>query len=424
MSYTSGFFDAADQGEGNYDRVYNAETFAHYFGLLVKNGVFPNPSTCLQVRAATVPNMTVIVQPGSGWINGYYITVPDDGPEVLTIPTANASLSRIDSVIMGLNTGEREIQLYIKSGAVSFNPSPVTLQQDSDLYELELAQIRVSAGMASIPQASITDMRQNANRCGIVKGTIEEIDATDLFIQYDDAFQTWFNGIKDSLSGDVAANLKLQIDALDHSKAPNNHASETTTYGVGSDIRYGHVKLSSSLSDNSDVSGGVAATPKAIKALQDAKAPKKHAAFSGDYGEGGLGIYGHVKLDDSVTNKLQTANVGGVAATPSAVAKAYDWANTAVVTLLGSKKIVCGWSNVKYVKSAMTRTVIPFGVEFQRKPVVIIGQPFNGVVCTADESRVTTTGFTVSVPGVGDSDSEQTRLVSWVAIGDYLTAVG
>lgn len=214
MSYTSGFFDAVDLGGGNYDREYSAAVFAHYFSLLVKNGVFPDPSTGMQVKASSSPDMHVSVQPGSGWINGYYITVPENSPEVLTVPTANPSLSRIDSVIMGLNYVDREIQLYIKPGAVSASPTPVSLQRDNDLYELELAQIRVGAGVASIVQANITDMRTNTSRCGIVKGTIEQIDTTDLFAQYDDAFQTWFDDLKEQMTGDVATNLQNQINEL------------------------------------------------------------------------------------------------------------------------------------------------------------------------------------------------------------------
>lgn len=227
MSYTSGFFDAIDQGGGDYDRVYSAETFAHYFSLLVKNGVFPDPSTGMQVKASSSPDMHVSVQPGNGWINGYYITVPENSPEVLTVPTANPSLSRIDSVIMGLNYVEREIQLYIKPGAVSASPIPVSLQRDNDLYEMELAQIRVGAGVASIVQANITDMRTNTSRCGIVKGTIEQIDTTDLFAQYDDAFQTWFSYIKDRLSGNVATNLQNQINELKDNKV--NVSDKATT---------------------------------------------------------------------------------------------------------------------------------------------------------------------------------------------------
>lgn len=228
MAYTSGFFDAVDQGGGNYDRVYSAATFAHYFSLLVKNGVFPDPSTGMQVKASSNPDMHVSVQPGSGWVNGYYITVEDNAPEQLTIPTANPSLSRIDSVIMGLNYVDREIQLYIKSGAVSASPSAVSLQRDNDLYELELAQITVGAGVASISQSSIVDMRQNTPRCGIVAGTINQIDTTDLFAQYDDAFQTWFEGIKTQLSGDIATNLQNQINTLKTEKvAVSDKATKT-----------------------------------------------------------------------------------------------------------------------------------------------------------------------------------------------------
>lgn len=218
MSYTSGFFDAVDQGGGDYDRVYSASSFAHYFSLLVKNGVFPDPSTGMQVKASSNPDMHVSVQPGSGWINGYYITVEGNVPEQLTVPTANPSLSRIDSVIMGLNYVDRKIQLYIKSGAVSASPSAVSLQRDNDLYELELAQITVSAGMASISQSSITDMRQHTSRCGIVAGTIDQIDTEDLFAQYNAAFQTWFEEIKSNLSGNVATNLQNQITALAKNK--------------------------------------------------------------------------------------------------------------------------------------------------------------------------------------------------------------
>lgn len=235
MAYTSGFFDAVDQGGGDYDRVYSAATFAHYFSLLVQNGVFPDPSTGMQVKASTSPDMHVSVQPGSGWVNGYYITVEANAPEQLTVPTANPSLSRIDSVIMGLNYVDREVQLYIKSGAVSASPSAVSLQRDKDLYELELAQITMSAGMASITQASITDMRSNTNRCGIVKGTVDQIDTTDLFAQYDNAFQTWFAGIKAQLSDNVATNLQNQIDTLKTDKVNVSDKASTTQAQAGTD---------------------------------------------------------------------------------------------------------------------------------------------------------------------------------------------
>lgn len=235
MAYTSGFFDAVDQGGGDYDRVYSAATFAHYFSLLVQNGVFPDPSTGMQVKASSNPDMHVSVQPGSGWVNGYYITVEDNAPEQLTIPIANPSLSRIDSVIMGLNYVDREIQLYIKSGAVSASPSAVSLQRDNDLYELELAQITIGAGVASISQTNITDMRQNTSRCGIVAGTIDQIDTTDLFAQYNSAFQAWFDDLKAQLGDNVATNLQNQINTLKTEKVNVSDKASTEQAITGTD---------------------------------------------------------------------------------------------------------------------------------------------------------------------------------------------
>lgn len=233
MSYTSGFFDAVDQGNGNYDRIYDAASFANYFSLLIKNGVFPNPSTGLQVKASSAPNMTVSVQPGSAWINGYYFTLKDT-PEILTIQS-NATLFRIDSVILGLNYTSREIKPYVRSSAVSSAPSAVTLQRDGSVYELELARVLVGPGVTQIVQTNITDMRTNTASCGIVAGTIDQIDTTDLFAQYSAAFNDWFEGIKADLGEDVAGNLLTKIQNLEQSKLNISSKATKTEVEAGTD---------------------------------------------------------------------------------------------------------------------------------------------------------------------------------------------
>ena len=49
-------------------------------------------------------------------------------------------------------------------------------------------------------------------------------------------------------------------------KAPNNHASEDTTYGVGNGVNYGHVRLAmDDTPATSDANAGIAATPKMVK---------------------------------------------------------------------------------------------------------------------------------------------------------------
>lgn len=54
-----------------------------------------------------------------------------------------------------------------------------------------------------------------------------------------------------------------------NAKAPANHASTATTYGIGTGSNYGHVKLSDSTSSTSSTGAGIAATPAAVKAAYD-----------------------------------------------------------------------------------------------------------------------------------------------------------
>jgi len=66
--------------------------------------------------------------------------------------------------------------------------------------------------------------------------------------------------------------LEAKADAAQSSangKAPKAHASTATTYGIGTDSNYGHLKLSDSTSSSSAAAAGVAASPKAVKAAYD-----------------------------------------------------------------------------------------------------------------------------------------------------------
>ena len=272
----------------------------------------------------------------------------------------------------------------------------------------------------------------------------------------------------DAASADAASALSAAQDLAEitdalqaglDAKAPQNHASTATTYGIGNAASYGHVRLSDATGSTSAASGGTAATPAAVKAAYDlasqassaassaydlaneagqvatdaaqtaadaqsaaeaaqdavgGKAPKAHASTQATYGKGTSTNYGHVKLSDSILSTSDTA--GGTAATPGAVKKAYDLANRAETTLLGGKKIVCGWSAISFKSTGQTNTTINFGTTFTAKPIVIIGQPFNGVICTVFKDSVTTTKFTVNVPAVGSS-TVSTRQMAWVAIG-------
>lgn len=190
MAIRSGFFNSV-----NGDRKYDAKRFAEYFASFIGNGVFPNPSDNLQVIANN--NMTVTVRPGKAWINGYILINDDD--YILTLDPADGALNRIDRIVARYDTVDREIRLEVKKGTFASSPVAPTLQRDADAYELALADVYVAAGSISISQADITDLRLNSELCGIVHGTVEQVDTTTLFNQY----LTWLQEKKNQYDNDM-----------------------------------------------------------------------------------------------------------------------------------------------------------------------------------------------------------------------------
>jgi hypothetical protein len=211
MALSYGFFNAKlDSSSGEYDRTYDAEQFAEYFSLIVSNGVFPTPATQLQVVATSPTSMKVNVSAGYGWINGYYCK--NDGDYPLTITAANGSLNRIDAIVLRWVNSSRSMELAVLTGTAAASPKAPTLTQTTETYELMLATVTVAKGVTSISQSAITDKRSDSSVCGWVTGAVESIDTTNLFAQYDTAFQEWFSNIQSQLAGDVATNLQNQID--------------------------------------------------------------------------------------------------------------------------------------------------------------------------------------------------------------------
>lgn len=228
MAEKSGFFNAVADSSGNYDREYLAEDFAAYFSRFIANGVFPNPSTGLQVTAAPSPNMTVLLQPGYGYINGY--TYENTAAISFDIGVADGVLNRKDAIMIRWDKAGRVIKAYKvqgNPGASAVAPSPV---RTADYYDLCVAIVNVNAGATTITQAAIEDTRMNTTICGIVTGAVTQVDTTTLYNQIQSDlnqfktvneadFQAWFATIKDILDADTAGHLLNLIDDLDDTKA-------------------------------------------------------------------------------------------------------------------------------------------------------------------------------------------------------------
>ena len=174
-------FNAMENEEGEPDRLYDAEDFASYFAQFIGNGVYPNPSTNLQVFSLN-GNMVLTVKAGPAFINGYGYLLKED--MYVAVNPSHVSYNRRDSVVLQLNLTTREIRCLYKAGTASASPVVPSLVRNDDIYELRLCEVLVPSGAVSIVQANITDTRLNNSVCGIVHGVVDQVSTTTLFTQY------------------------------------------------------------------------------------------------------------------------------------------------------------------------------------------------------------------------------------------------
>ena len=236
----SGFFNSNitgydDYGNPVYDRAEEASFFAEFFADFIGNGIYPNPSTGMQVIADS--GMSLLVQTGSCFINGYRGKT-EEGGETVTLEKSDISYPRIDRLVARLSIEDRNITLAVLKGIPASNPVAKSLTRNSNIFELGLADITVGKNVSVVTQANITDTRLNKNLCGIVTGVVEQLDTTTLFNQYvtwfsekkkkseneyktwfdgftipsEQEFTNWFNNIKDILNEDVAIQLNEKIE--------------------------------------------------------------------------------------------------------------------------------------------------------------------------------------------------------------------
>lgn len=192
MAIKGFFFNAIKGASGNYDRVYNAQDITSYLDLLVGNGVFPNPSTNLQVQATS--GMGIVVNPGQGWINGHKIINTAALP--LTLSGSDVLLNRIDRVIFYVDYTTRMMDIDILEGTPATNPVAPELTRTESRIEYSLATITINKQVTSITQADITDTRPDSTVCGWVQGLIQQVSTATLFSQWQAAYNQFFNQLE------------------------------------------------------------------------------------------------------------------------------------------------------------------------------------------------------------------------------------
>ena len=220
MALTSGFFNSK-----NHDRLYDATQISTLFEGLINDGVYQGVGNIFKVSASN--GMNVTVDTGRAWFNNTWTR--NDALIVLTVPTAEQVLKRIDAVVLEVNTLEnvRNNTIKIVKGTPASSPAKPSLTKNDNVHQYPLAYITVDPNVTAIKQQKI----QNAvgtSACPFVTGIIDTLDIDDLIAQWGSEFNVLFAELQEQISQAASQTIidgsvtrpKLANDAL---YSPNVH---------------------------------------------------------------------------------------------------------------------------------------------------------------------------------------------------------
>ena len=213
MAQRSRFFDSSGG-----DRIYTSDAWAQVVGAIIGDGVVATGNE-LAVAEASPPAMSVRVNTGKAFIQGYFFEV-HTGQETLAIGAAHASLARIDRVVVRRDLAGRTAALAILPGTPADPPAAPSLTQvAAGVWEISLASVAVAPAAASILDANVTDERGPR-----AKGT----DVDDLSAELLDPTSGHRH------EGAAATGRKVRHADLDGLTTDNHHAKSHTHSGDGS----------------------------------------------------------------------------------------------------------------------------------------------------------------------------------------------
>ena len=207
MAITYGFFNSL-----NHDRAYNAAQITEYFDGLVSDGVYESVGGAMQVQAAT--GMNVDIQTGRAIIDCRWIR--NDAVLTMPITASHVTLARYTAIMVRLDYSARTISIIAVDGTPATSPAKPEPTQTATVKDLVLAYLYIPAGATAITQANIQDQR-GTSLCGWVTGLIKQVDTSQLFAQWQDACETFyqnmtagFNAWFDTLTSKLSIDTYIQ----------------------------------------------------------------------------------------------------------------------------------------------------------------------------------------------------------------------
>lgn len=209
MTVSSGFFNSV-----NHDRLYDAEQLSSIFDGIIIDGVYENYGEAFMVTANPDANSSVIIGTGRAWFDHTWTV--NDSQFAMQLDPPNELLGRTDAIVLDIDRTQETRKnsiIYIKGSESSPELPPSFINEDLH-KQYPIAYISRPAGPNSaVNQQNIT-ITVGTSVCPVVTGILDAQNLENLWQQLDDEFNTWWDGIKDTLDENTVTNLQNQINEI------------------------------------------------------------------------------------------------------------------------------------------------------------------------------------------------------------------
>lgn len=222
MALTFGFYNSLDG-----DRRYDTVQISQIFDGIINDGVFQSIGDFFATKPSS--GLSVTVGTGRAWFDHTWTL--NDALIPLTVDAADPTLTRIDAVVLEVDSSElvRANSIKIVKGTAASAPTKPAMTNTDTLHQHPLAYITVKPGMTEV-KASEIEIMVGKSECPFVTAILETTDIDVVFAQWESQFTAWFENVQAQLEGDIATNLQRQID--ERVKISDKASSEDAESGI------------------------------------------------------------------------------------------------------------------------------------------------------------------------------------------------
>lgn len=182
------------------DTDYTAED-AQLYTATRSSGVYADNHFNISVTGA---DNDVTIKPGMGWMKLAMfrgICVANDSDFTINAGVPDSVLPRIDAVVYAYDANANAPEIIIKQGEKGTTPTPPAVIRDDFRHELHLYHIRRSPGATAITPGDITDLRMDADYCGLMADSVTQVDMTAINAQVREFISDWESQIANVTDG-------------------------------------------------------------------------------------------------------------------------------------------------------------------------------------------------------------------------------